>query len=101
MRANCSFSGDHELLDDEVLEESELTGHTRSGQAFALESTKTYNMPLTQVDQIYKIPEKLQWLVMDSNNNFCWVYFSKGQQRFKCHSKHPNSPGKFKLASLH
>lgn len=50
-------------------------------------------MPLTKVDKIYKIPGQLQWLVIDSSRNSCWVYFSKVQQRFKCRTQHPNNPG--------
>lgn len=79
---------------DDVLAEEEL-GHTRSGLVFSAEAARTYNMPITKVDKIYKIPGQLQWLVIDSSRNTCWVFFSKVQQRFKCRTQHPNNPGMF------
>lgn len=42
---------------------------------------------------ICKLPNQLQWLVVDEQETFCWVFYSKIQQRLKCRHIHPNTTG--------
>ena len=77
-----------------------MTGQTRSGTAF--KPVSTCNMAgadgagedeLDSSLHIYKVPKQLQWLVVEESNEFCWIFYSRSQQKLKCRVGHPNIPG--------
>ncbi len=77
--------------EDDMQEEEELLGHTRAGHAFSMCANSAV-VTTKLVKQIFKIPGCLQWLVVEKHG-YCWVFFSRYQQRFKCRCQHPNNPG--------
>lgn len=72
-----------------MTEDEELIPHT--AVAFAPGEVT----PDTSDYTVHKVCNELQWLVCSEKSfgSFCWVYYSKIQQRFKCRSNHPNAPG--------
>lgn len=74
------------------MQEEDLIGHTRAGHAFSVHANSAAVATTNLVKQVFKIPGHLQWLVVEKHG-YCWVFFSKYQQRFKCRCQHPNNPG--------
>ncbi len=81
------------LFREDDLQEDELVGHTQAGHAFSVLANSTAAVTTNLVKQVFKIPGQLQWLVVEKHGVYCWVFFSKYQQRFKCRCQHPNNPG--------
>ena len=77
--------------DEEDMKDDDLVGHTRTGLPFSL-SANAAVVTTKLVKYVFKIPGRLQWLVLEKHG-YCWVFFSKYQQRLKCRCQHPNNPG--------
>ena len=73
--------------------EEELVGHTCAGHAFSVRANSAAVVTTNLVKQVFKIPGQLQWLVVEKHGAYCWVFFSRYQQRFKCRCQHLNNPG--------
>jgi len=92
----CDFRGFiqhfHIIYREDDLQEEELIEHTRAGHAFSVSANSAAVVSSKLVKQVFKIPGRLLWLVVEKHE-YCWVFFSKYQQRFKCRCQHPNNPG--------
>lgn len=80
----------------EIVSNLELVeGCTRNGTVYCIpDDVLSNNISVLDPDLfIYKLPDQLQWLVVDALGSFCWVFYSRGQRRLKCRHHHPNTPG--------